>query len=846
MTIINNMSEDESAKTSRLLEELAFQQRELVRTDQLLHSQQAKQEELTNEMLGFSKDLICQLHLLSLVRSRIVNEKMYTVNQIVNLQAFKGLKFSNLEYCPTFVEPNILNHYMFFAAYLRRHPKVLAKIFYDYCRINPKKSYTMAYSAFLTLFQQGWCIEEDALLAETLCHMADLQYKFQDNAHVEVIPNPPRILKFALSTTDAAVASQTPFSTFLTAYLFNGASLSFLQSALAPIIIKLQSLSQLYFTRSTFEFTENTMTAPLAYWNEIARYAHMVYDSMLKCHELLPPGLFTVLEHLKNKGVNLNILFFESFVNRALENTAVLGLLPWHPGHQDWHPSKDIADIFRSKFLNALPTSSLNHFNKLLAGNKDYDAIDLDKFFNVFASPFKGTSLWISETELLATNPSFPKEVLITGSDFILLHEAALAVKNIDDPELVKTIQRIGEVPKKSPEAQEHFRIVITRQKEISQAAKNLVSVSLFSPESVVSEKHNDPYADQLCDIIAGLPDFQNCINAMKPPNLHSFLKSMRVIAPLFLKQNQILKADSVLDYALNNVNDDEGLVKRVIAVQESRAAWGLRATDRTSSLHSQHENISSSMQTVNEIRNNVQSHLLLQVADLLVNGELCQTYREAMLRAHEFANDNELFRKQAAKITDVATGILTDLKIDDLKIKQICRILFFKLTDHITFRKYTHTDQQVWKRSIIITKILETHNSEIIEQCLTQGGDYLRQRLHYLERAADLLGHIRENSGVSIILHYAMEVSDIVKTLVATCPQLDFNSCVSWVLVTAKTKHIYLIGKFIQHFLLSDIVIESLFTKQEVNLIGIVPQAIPLLVDQCKQWDRRIDDSWK
>ncbi|EAY12911.1 hypothetical protein TVAG_430780 [Trichomonas vaginalis G3] len=833
-------------KTQELLAELASQQRELVRTDQLLHAQQAKQEELTNEMLGFSTDLICQLHLLSLVRSRIVNPKMYNVNQIVSSQAFQGLKFSNLGYVPTFIDPNRLNHYIFFIAYLRRHPQVLAKIFYDYCKRNPNKSYTIAYSLFLTMFQQGWCVEEDSMLVQTLCFMSDLQYKNPDNTHVEVIPNPPRLLKFSLATTEAAVAFQQPFATFLTAYLFNGASMSFLQSALAPIIIKLQSLSQLYYQRSNFEVTATTVIAPMDYWKEIARYAHMLYDSMLKCHELLPRGLFTLLEHAKRRGANLSILFFESFVNRALENTAVLGLLPWHPGHKDWQPAKDIADVFRSKFISSLPSTSINHLTKLLALDEHYIAIDLDKFFDVFAAPFTGTSLWISETELLATNPSFPKEVLITGSDVILMHEAAASVKNLEDPELEKILQRLGDIPEKTPEAEEHFRIAITRQKEISDAAKNLVSVSLFSPESVVSEKRNDPYADQLCDIICGLPDFQNCINAMKPPSLKSFLESMRVIAPLFLKQNQILKADSVFDYALNNVNDDEGLVKRVIQVQESRAAWGFRATDRTSSLHSQHDIISSSMKTVNEIRLNVQSHLLLQVADQLVNGELCQSYREAMLRAHEFVSNNELFRKQAAKITDEATSILKAWNIDEHKIKQICRILFFKLTDHITFRKYTLTDQLVWKHSVIINKILETHNAEIIEQSLSQGGDFLRQRLHYLERAADMLGHIRENSGVSIILHYAMEVSDIAKTLVATCPELDFNSCILWVLASAKTKHVYLIGKFIQHFLLSDLVIESLFSKQEVNLIGIFPQAVSLLVDQCKQWDRRIDDSWK
>ena len=41
----------------------------------------------------------------------------------------------------------------------------------------------------------------------------------------------------------------------------------------------------------------------------------------------------------------------------------------------------------------------------------------------------------------------------------------------------------------------------------------------------------------------------------------------------------------------------------------------------------------------------------------------------------------------------------------------------------------------------------------------------------------------------------------------------------------------INLIGKFIQHYLHSVLVIESLFSKHKVNLIGIFPQAVSLLV---------------
>jgi hypothetical protein len=39
--------------------------------------------------------------------------------------------------------------------------------------------------------------------------------------------------------------------------------------------------------------------------------------------------------HLQIKKVDLYIVFFESFVNRTLDNPVVLGTLPWTPLHAD-------------------------------------------------------------------------------------------------------------------------------------------------------------------------------------------------------------------------------------------------------------------------------------------------------------------------------------------------------------------------------------------------------------------------------------------------------------------------------------------------------------------------------
>jgi len=821
--------------SSDLLHILASKQSELIRTDQLLHSQQAKQEELTNEMLKFSKDLICELHLLSLVRSKIIRGKNHTVEQLLESQAFKGLKFANLEYCPTFIDPNRLNHYMFFAAYVRRRPHCLARILYDYALSVPQKAGKSAYSLFLSLFQQGWCLEEDNFLFETLKNIANLQYNPSSKANKDTLKVVSKGLKTPLTSVDIAVCAHAPFVSFCTAYFFNAASFSFFQSALQPIIIELHSLSRLYHNRSNFTVNpENGSIGPLLYWQEIVHYTFLLYRQMLKCAELLPPGLFLLMNHLKSLDINLNLFFFESFINRALDNPAVLGLLPWHPGHNDWKPSKDIADVFRTKYCECLLSKSYISLRNLIQNMDEYSEIDLSKFYQVFAEPLQARSLMINETELLSTNPSFPKEILVTGNDLIQLHQAALHISDLSfDPELQKILSRIGEPPKKSKNAQEHFRIVITRQKEMTQAAKSIVSVSLFSSDSKVSsESKKDPFAEQFCDIIVGLPSFERCLEAIRPNSVKEFISQMKIIAPLFLKKASILQGDSVLDYALNYIKDSEGLVERVITVAESKASWGLRATDRTSSLRSQHQNINSSMKIVKEICKNVQSHMLLQAADILVNGDLCQVYREAMLRGDEFITNNKLFNVKALSVINNAKSKLSLVKVNEVKVSQICRILFFKLTDHITFQKYNLSNQTEWKLSIRIAAFLEKNRSDIMNRIEQRSSLEFKTKLHYLSQASALLGHILPNSGVSIVLHYSFEVARIINTLIHNCSELKIDDCLLWVVAKAEAKHVYVIGNFIQHFI-NEPSLRQLFSEDELSLLDMIPKAGSLLRSQ-------------
>ncbi|MBR4634392.1 hypothetical protein IKO50_05635, partial [bacterium] len=183
-----------------------------------------------------------------------------------------------------------------------------------------------------------------------------------------------------------------------------------------------------------------------------------------------------------------------------------------------------------------------------------------------------------------------------------------------------------------------------------------------------------------------------------------------------------------------------------------------------------------------------------------------------------------------------------------------ICRILFFKMTDHLTFGNYilkvakntdnTSTDNE-WKRSTIITTILERKSSEILAKIPGLQTPEFNSKKHYLERASNLLGHIKNNSGLSVIIHYVVETISVIQTLCNVCRDLNFDDCLIYVLITSNVKHLYLISKVIQHFILSRVSLDTLFATSEISAMGVFPSAMLVLLKVCRAYDKRILDAW-
>lgn len=837
----------------------------LVSSMQLLSAQLSQQKELSNHMTRISKDIVSEMRLLSLVRSKLIHAKNLTAEKIIESQALKGLRISNLEYCPNALTSMMVNQYGFFVEFLRRNPDVFAELLFSFAINNPRKLGHLAYSCLLTVGQQGWCREEDMTIVKTLNSMIDIQFGSNRATSVQssgvfIRPDQPRKLKLPCTSVDVAVNLFQPCIEFTTAYLFNGASMAYLQSSLAPIIIKIQSLSSLYNVRSEFDSVlkndEGEYTLGLLeYWTEIVKFAKEVQNSLVACMDLLPPGVFALFKHLRAKDIDAYFFFFESFINRALDNPAVLGLVPWNPSHTDWNPSHDIADVFRTSRPHNLASKSFLSLSRFLVIVPEFKEINVDVVLQALVerdgthSPFM-----ISEEDLLATSPSFPKELLVTVKDLFLLHTACYCDHRIVNQRLDEILKGLGGKPDLSkPMKDEHFRIVITRPAKKQAIATR--TPSLFNMTDIDAKAGDDAYMERLCDVIAVMPPATAVGSSVS-----EVIERYQQVSHLFVNAKSWAQADAALWYAGKIIESEEQLVERMAKVIDARETRTLAATDRTASLKAQFEHMSWALDVARSIRENLQSHMSLRIAEAFVRETMGEAFKDAFSIGHNFVTNVELFQKTTDSFMTKARSLCAS-RIPAENVSQICRVIFYKLTSHVTFTRYMNvrknvdmvmaikgdtSTEEVWKRSVIISNIIKTYRDRIIQDLEADQPATFVTKKRYLQRASDLLGHIRDNSGISVILYYVLECIHVVQTTCNNCRDLNFDGCLLWVLVTTKASHILGISHFLQHFVLNRrSFLDTILDKDAISLLGVFPSAIMILLKLCNKYDKRVVTQW-
>ena len=840
------------------LRQLAQIQSDIFASEQLLTAQYVHQEQLTNEMLSYSNELIYELRMISLIRSRIISNKVSSVHSIINSQALRGLSFSALEYCPSFFDSNLLNHYMSFITFLRSNTDVLAKCLYHYCVVHPEKVSDAAYSAFLTLFQQGWCVEEDSFVHQTLQHLVNYQIaKRSENARPVDEGVKENQMRIPRNHTLWILKDIEPLSSFITAYLFNGACFAYLQCALANVVTNLYALSNLKNLRNTFTAnTKMNCIAPFDYWSVICEHAVDCFKSLRDCIELLPVGVSEVFRLIRSHEEGEKycvLLFFESFVNRALDNTAMMGLLPWHPGHAEWSPAKDIASVYRCKYhpyMNFAP----DPLERILETIPSFKELDFNAFFDALTAPRTNTVL-ISECELLNTNPNFPKELVITGKDLCLLHAMAKSLPEdaVDNEQFKSIITRLGEVPAKKASAREHFRIVLQRHKAVTTAAKLMRNQSLF--EESISDSVNelnqrkDHFAEFFCDVIAVLPSFEEFISTLRPPNLSWFFDTLRVLTPIFLDERQHNQTAAVLYYAAQNMTgkNREDLFARLTSATSLQSKRAMVAADRTASLRTQHQKVSSQVEVVKSMRENFQGHLLLGIATAWIMDDISSAFCIAMSKCGDHMKGLSNLGQAAQEISTLAANQASDCHLSQLQVSQIVRIMFFRMMSQVTVRDFLlqSQDGSLWKQSVIISDIIERHKSEMLAKITNENAEGLQMIQKYLETASGLLGHISPVSGLAATMFYTVETMTLMEALRTNVKGIKFDPCALWVLLTTKCKHVFGVGKLIKQFLLSCSPMDKLLTAKELQYLGVFCSAVRMLCKECAGYDKRAENFW-
>ena len=455
------------------MEKLKQIQSSILASEELLRKQEKIQKNLFDQLLSCSKDVIKNSRLLSLIRVKIMKNKKSSFEKLSHSQIFQGLQFSKLKFCPSFLDPTQFNYYIFVINHLRHNYINFSKMIFEYSISYPKSTKQLAYSIMLSFFQQGWSEEEDNFLSQVLQTMIPLQKKLVNENFKWRNPMPRNSLRLSRFSVDYSIINSNlePFATFFTAYFFNGASFAYLQSSLFPIILKLYTV---YNERTNFSF-KRPFVAPLSYLDTICQFACEILDSLEKCAELLPNGTLELLRTLSEQHFDLNLLFFESFINRVLDNPSILGLMPWCPSYEDWNPSHSIADVFRTKYGQSIPNFSLYPLKTICLSLESYKKINLEDFFSKLLQ--KKSTFLMSETELYSISPNFPKQLLLNGSDIILLHNVLInAIENENKDTFIKSsLKYLEYIPETIKEKNEHFKIsVANKSVQVTDAKKSM------------------------------------------------------------------------------------------------------------------------------------------------------------------------------------------------------------------------------------------------------------------------------------------------------------------------------------------------------------------------------------
>jgi hypothetical protein len=113
------------------------------------------------------------------------------------------------------------------------------------------------------------------------------------------------------------------------------------------------------------------------------------------------------------------------------------------------------------------------------------------------------------------------------------------------------------------------------------------------------------------------------------------------------------------------------------------------------------------------------------------------------MEKNENFVVDNQFFHQQLAKML----SSLNQFQFKEYQEISIRRSLFYKFIDHVNLKAFYTERPNLWKYSIIVNNLIQTHFTELSSRIIEETSDFFNPKIPYLNKASQIFGQIKMDS---------------------------------------------------------------------------------------------------
>lgn len=702
--------------------------------------------------------------------------------------------FPNMNFITTI--PNYLN-------FLRSHTHFLANIMYNSIeKWDRKMAETIGYSTIPSLFQNGWCAEEDALWCDFLVHYVDRICGVESGFDV------PDGKHFAV----------------FRGFFIEKLCLDYLQVSLFPDLERINWDPNIRNERVRLKFDGNHLL-PSEYIRKLEVTAKSILEKLRINLPRVPVSVRRLLAQISEKelrigicklnGVRLACLFF---INCALvpilNDPYLIGI-----EKREAFVFEDLANLFFFCNFQAIrypPPFVLSLFAELNPKNFLIDSMVSD----LIDSVKDNVSLSDFHEEVFArVAPTYQKTALFLPIDLFYLHKASVSEKdNVEiDPALLSPFDFLLNLPP-----------AINKEEQY-----DMMSVTLKPPQ--VDESYELP---EPISISAEVEDAFQTVLDIFPAHLAETATPKDVLGFLMRKEHDV-RTIQCLQQAIAHVDALEKYTRREItcykiiqdAQQELMVTSALELSELRILFHRTFSLNNSLLCTANKIliRTIFKSHLFRWLSEF--DDDIPSYFTD--------------FKKYRSRMCGIADSVLRILEkhgqkqmpnkeLGDESVDVIRKTVFALLIDRITLNMYLTIDRNVVRhvREVMDASVERWKKVKVVDEKL----DALLHGTGLLEKGVEILITALCSDVFSTMLHFLLKAIETIVSSLGTQDRDMQLAAISWVLVHSNVEKLIYWYLFINKFCRQDIIIDSvggmnisyfsLFTRAMQK--NIIPQAKP------------------